>query len=419
MRELPGDDETAAEISGDVSALLIEALVSLLRQQDSDLRMLALVEAHAEDADARTERIVHELASHHPEADEASLRALVAELSDMYFERIARAEALEQIVEAVFDSAQTLSEELAPNSDGAALAGRLIAACADVPDSTRMYSTLLMGSIAAFDGTLLTVLRLLASADPAAALSKGRKRGGFNGPLARLRDDDELYEAIDLVTRRARGGWKGWQELFGWFGVVLQDQPPLLGVAARMRNAIAHTNGYVADVPLELSADDPMVLVNSADLTPAFLRSVYDAHVHAAVALSVRIIDSSFPDAAHSGGSLLGKVSYELLVRKRDETVAHLIDLHDEVRFEDEGEERNLQVNEWLALKNLGRQGEYMRDLSHWGTAVAGSIHEVARSVLLSRPNEARRKAWRLRQEGLLGEREWQTWPLFGRVRES
>jgi hypothetical protein len=418
---MEADDRAAPqppELGGDTSRILLEAVVSLLRQQDSDLRMLALVESAAEDESARAERIVDELARHHPSADRSLLRQLVDETTAMYFERIARAEDLEAVAGELFTMAASLSDKLAPDADGAALAGHLVSACADTPDSTRMFSTLLMGSIAAFEGHLAIVLRMLASVDPAAALSKGREAQGFDEAHFALRADRDVFDAIDKVTKAAgRGGWEGWIELFRWFGIAMPDQPDRLAAASRLRNAIAHTNGYVASAADAEHARGDLNLESVSELTPEYLRHLLDAQIHVATALAMRILDAGFREAALSTGDLLGKVHYELLVRHRNEAIASAHDLHGAARFADDGEERNLQVNEWLALKRLGRRREYMHDLSHWGPQIAGSVHDVARAVLMNRPVEAKRLAQHLRGAGVLGEREWQTWPLFDEMR--
>ncbi|WP_062130641.1 hypothetical protein [Demequina aestuarii] len=416
-----GADQTPrhapAEISADVSRLLLEALVGLLRQQDSDLRMLALVEAQAEEADARTTRLVEELAAQHPGARETNLRRLVDETTDLYFERVAKADDLESVVESVLEMAHTYDGELPHGTDGATLAATVLSACADVSDSTRMYATLLMGAMASFEGTLLRLVQVLAAADPTAARTKGRERQGFGAAVVTLREHEHLFEAIYTATRSARGGWRGWQRLFGWFGFALPEASPLLEEASRVRNAVAHTNGLVAHPEDGAHSDSDVRLDSAAEITPEFLRDVLDAQLTAAAALGVTILNRAFGDAELSSSYVLGRLDYELLVRRRDSVIAGAQDLHDQAISKDVDEERHLQVNFWLALHRLGRQGKYMRELSRWGPEVDGTVLDAARAILLSRPGKAKRIAQRLRTVGALGEREWLTWPLIDEIR--
>jgi hypothetical protein len=412
--------ETATPILAiDLPSALAELMIGYVRQQDSDLRLLEIVEAQVETPEQRDKRITAELVKLDPRVAPAEVHSLVEEVTVLYFRKIARGESLEDIISATQALAVSLAAKLDDDVDGVRFAWALLRACGDEPDSSRMRANVLMGAMAAFEGLHLTLLRLLALANADRLAASPEERQARLAAVGSITDAARAADAQEKIEGKSRAGWAGMQKALNVFAIELPDQPEIIRVATTARNGAAHRNGALREAMAFIdSAGSEQTVELAADLTADQLRELLDAQVVCMLKL-VLAVYARF-DAAHSGkaGAMLSSVQYELLVRGRDRACAETGHWHRHTAFENEKALRTSQVNGWLALQRTGRSHEYMYELAGWPRLPGSLSLELARLLLLGRRGEATTKARLLHARGELPERKWEGWPLFDGIRD-
>ncbi|WP_062318138.1 hypothetical protein [Demequina maris] len=415
----PEAPETATRIlTIDLPSALAELMIGYVRQQDSDLRLLKIVEAQVETPEQRDQRITAELVKLDPRVAPAQVHAMVAEVTHLYFEKIARGESLEDIISATQALAGSLAAKLDDDVDGVRFSWALLRACGDEPDSSRMRSNVLMGAMAGFEGLHLTVLRLLVLANGDRLAASPEERQARLAATGSITDADRAADAQEKIEAKSRNGWAGMQKAFRVFGIELPDQPEIIQVATTARNGAAHRNGALRDAMAFIdSAGSQQTVAFAADLTADQLRELLDTQIVCVLEL-VLAVYAQF-DAAHArkAGAMLSSVQYVLLARGRDRACAATGHWHRRAAFEHDKARRTSQVNGWLALQRVGRHHEYMHDLAGWPRQPGSLSLELARLLLRGQRGEASTKAQLLRARGELPEREWETWPLFDGIR--
>lgn len=414
------DPDDGPPLEFELPVALSELLLSYVRQQESDLRLLSIIEKHIETFDERDARIAAELVEIDTRLDPAQVRRMVEQVTDLYFTKIARGEPLEETLEATHELATTLSKQLTNDLDGIAFAAELMRACSDEADSSRMRTNVLMGAVAGFEGLLLTLLRIVAVGNP--------EWLNGNPPTARTRLTSKVVvkdrvRAADvqiLIEKKSKGGWKETCKAYAIFGITLPERPTIIQVASEARNAAAHRNGALRETLALSRADgEPLAFDLAADFTADHLRELLDTQIAWSIDLALHIFERFDASDASKSGAMLGGLQYELLKRGRSDAGAATAHFHRRARFVDDTDRRRSQVNGWLALLRQGRQREYRRELDSWGKEVESTSFELARLVLLNQRRKARSRARQMRAQGELSERDWQTWPLFDGIREG
>ncbi|MGC4174696.1 hypothetical protein [Demequina sp.] len=391
---------------------LFELLVRFMRDQDSDLRLLALAVEHAEDDESRLRRIASELVKRFPSSDPEVMLDFARRGSDLIRAHFAATNAASGSLDGAQSSAAELASEIAANDEPEALAGALLRACLDDADLRRMTNVILVTTIATFEGWLLALSRLIVWADPDSFTAGQRLASPLVSSL-RVDLDAETDEAIEKSLKRAlRGSWPSWEKLFARFPAPLPPQSALLRSAFDARNDIVHRGGAIDAV-----ADSGDSVQLGVSVAAGDVRAVADELLLVAARLTFALLGETSGSGSENSGARLVNLRYELLLRERFECVAQSEELDPVVAFGSSRARLNADVNRWIALQRLGRKSAYMRQVRTLDRDFPESIYTVARLMLSGQVREARRLSLRLRAAGLISEREWQTWPLLDDIR--
>lgn len=284
-------------------------------------------------------------------------------------------------------------------------------------------SALLMQAVSGFEVLVADLVRGVLAAKPQILLDTNKQY--------KLRDLQaystiaELQETIaeEIADQTLRAGFDAWMT---WFEAnlkvaipgVFQDSVQLTEVFQR-RHLFVHNGGVVNDSYLAKLGDlkDPPETGASLRVTNAYLAESIDCLDAAGLKLSAAAaVKLGVGEDRTHAEEVMDHLCYEALQRGQYAVVVDvaswLIPL-----VQDEPARIRLQVNKWLAAKNLNGVESVRADVEAWDTRALEDNYKLAKLSLLEDLDGAVKLVKVLIDRGDLSEAEWRSWPLLSPVR--
>jgi hypothetical protein len=75
------------------------------------------------------------------------------------------------------------------------------------------------------------------------------------------------------------------------------------------------------------------------------------------------------------------------------------------------------RVNNWISRKRKNPEEDLFEELHAWKAEEMSPVYSLAKLILLGKQFEAKNMAQSLIKQGVLSQEEWDTWPLFEKLR--
>lgn len=246
--------------------------------------------------------------------------------------------------------------------------------------------------------------------------------------LEDLRDFDDLNDATDyLLSKRVsnlmHGGFDEWCD---WFKksckADLTDYAmdfEAVREAFQRRHVVIHNGGLVSSeyVAKVVHSEDPPAVGTRLDVSPAYLRAVFDELDVLGTALGTNAWGTWTPDERDASASELLNRSYDLMLMERWGAVRKLTSVGATLTAVD-GITIAMRCNHWLSRQRLDGVDSIRAEVEGWDTSALAGRFQLVQLVLLEHFDAAVDLLPELTRANEVTWGELQEWPILQTLRE-
>lgn len=292
--------------------------------------------------------------------------------------------------------------------------------------TAKVREALLTSAVGAFDALMSAIMLGYANIKPESMFESTKKYRLCD--IAKFDSLDELVSQHALAFVRDKS-FESVADWFEWLGKgvdlpmsrVTTEESRFIEIFLR-RNLVVHAGGLVNEIYLaKLPSDLPVPGLNKR-LGVGRKYLVQACHLLLAAGFSAYAHFIAFYEAAQDEPAVvdgfIANNSFRLLSGGRLDAVAIYRKCVRHLCENDVGAVGLLDVNHWIAAKQLGSTEDIRAEVEAWDTAALPQRYSLARLILLDRLDEALALANDLIAAGELRMSDWYDWPLLEGLRK-
>jgi len=404
---------------------LIGSLEELMETQRTVLRLLDFIVARAEELDDVRTRVLQRVRTEYPDIEEDIVTTFLNGMDTVLSEvrEIEESEDREAAEDKVAESIKAVITRLPEGYQPIPFVFALSRAQVQEPSANVLLESLLVSLVGNFEMQIAMAARTLLNMFPGGLESSERvftwKEVAQHESLDAFREV-VFDRAIDDLMRESASGW------FKWFETKHKVKIPAIASdlqfreVLQRRHVIVHNGSNVSRLYLENLPDlDPRPeLGTHLGVDEDYLRRAADALLVAGVSLLANIGRKVLKTDQKGFQDYVCNIPYRMLQDGRYGAAHALTCEFEGAWFDAQYSQLTTQVNQWLALKRLGRFEECREEVVAWDTTVLGPEFRLARLALLDDLEAGHAIVKQIRGTSSLSLAFWFAWPLLAELRE-